>query len=227
MLETVPTLLFAILGGFLPAVLWLLFWLREDRRCPEPRGLLLFAFVTGMLVVPLVIFPQKFVAGFFSGTLLFVVWAALEEIFKFAIAYFLILRRKAVNEPIDAMIYLITVALGFAAVENVLFLFHPFSTGDFIGALLTGNLRFFGATLVHVLSSATIGALLAFAYYKSKVRKEVYGFIGLILAIVLHGLFNFLIIESSGENIFIVFFGVWIGIIILLLLFERVKRIRR
>ena len=155
-----------------------------------------------------------------------VLFALVEEIFKFVGAYFSILKRKVVDEPIDVVIYMITVALGFAALENILFLINLLIDGGITNTIINGNLRFLGATLLHTLSSAIIGIMMAFSFYHGKTLKKIYTFIGLILAIVLHTLFNFFIIKESGEKILTIFFFVWIGIIILILLFEKIKRIK-
>ena len=220
------TLFFALLGGVLPALLWLWFWLKEDRR-PEPRSLILLTFIVGMVVVPLVIPPQKFFLTYFSGTILIVIWAAIEELFKYFGAHLAVLRRRAMNEPIDAMIYMITIALGFAAIENTLFLLNPLSDGAIIEGILTGNLRFFGATLLHVLASATIGAAIALSFYKAPHIKRRFLWIGIVLAIALHAVFNLFIINSKGESILFVFLGVCLGAILLILFFEKIKRIRK
>ena len=53
-------------------------------------------------------------------------------------------------------------------------------------------------------------------------------FIGLILASTLHALFNFFILKSNGDSgLLSTFLGVWIGIVLLILVFERIKRIRK
>jgi RsiW-degrading membrane proteinase PrsW (M82 family) len=153
-------------------------------------------------------------------------WSAIEEIFKYTFAYFAVLRRKAMDEPIDAVIYMITVALGFAALENTLFLINPIMEGDFMNTIINGNLRFLGATLLHTLSSATIGIMIALSFYRKKAFKKTYAFYGLILAVLLHSLFNFFIMRGSGDKILTIFIFVWIGIVILILLFEKVKRIK-
>lgn len=220
------TLLYALLGGILPALLWLWFWLREDKARPEPRGLLLLSFAVGMVAVPLVLPFQKFAAVSFSATTAIVLWAATEELFKFGGAYIAVLRRKTTDEPVDAVIYMITVALGFAALENTFFLLNPLTDGNIMESILTGNLRFLGATLLHTLSSATIGVAIALSFYKSKAIKSLYIVIGVILSIVLHTLFNLFIMKSNGEKTLIVFLFVWIGIILLILFFEKIKRIR-
>ncbi len=219
------TILYALLGGILPTLLWLWFWRREDRLHPEPRKLILLAFIIGMLTIPFVIPVQKFTATIFSGGLLILIWAATEEIFKYTFAYFSVLRNKEMNEPIDEVIYMITIALGFAALENTLFLIEPLRDGKLIESIINGNFRFFGATLLHVLSSATVGVFMAFSFYKSRAKKILYTTVGIILAISLHTLFNFSIINSNGTNILLVFAFVWSGIIILLLALERIKSI--
>jgi len=218
------TVLFALLGGILPALLWLWFWLNEDRKNPEPRGLILLAFLGGMLMVPLVIpFESMLESYFVAGTAVIISWSIIEELFKYIAAYVIVLRRPEVNEPIDAVIYMITVALGFAALENTLFLLTPLSDSFFAESILTGNFRFLGATLLHTLSSAVVGFALAFSFYKHKNIKFAYVALGLVLAIVLHALFNFFIITSDGERLLTVFSFVWIGIVILLILFEKIK----
>jgi len=142
---------------------------------------------------------------------------------KFAAGLIIVLWNKAVDEPIDVIIYMVTVALGFAALENALFIFNPLATGDTILAITSGQLRFLGSTLLHVLATGTVGAFLALAYYKNSHLKLAFGTLGLFIAIVLHALFNFFIMDSSGGTILVVFLFVWMGIIVLLLLFEKVK----
>ncbi|HEY4502714.1 MAG TPA: PrsW family glutamic-type intramembrane protease [Candidatus Paceibacterota bacterium] len=230
MVPSIQTLSFAILGGIVPAILWLLFWLREDKRCPEPRGLLVVTFIAGMIAVPFVIPIETFAQDLFAGSTLFVLlsWAVIEEVMKFSAAYIAVLRNKAVNEPVDMMIYMITVALGFAACENILFLLSPIENGFVVESILTGNLRFVGATLLHTVASATIGAALAFSFFSKRITRRLSLFIGLILASVLHAFFNLSILRSNADNgLLLAFLGVWFGIIILILLFERVKRIQK
>src|SRR3989344_2453152 len=191
MIET-QTLLFALLGGFLPALLWLWFWLKEDSRCPEPRHVILFAFFAGMAAVPLVLPLERAAISYFSGSVLLLVWALIEEVAKYLLAFILVLRRRDLNEPIDAVLYMITVALGFAALENTFFLLSPLIDQNITNSILTGNLRFLGATLLHTLSSALVGAAIALAYYKKdRVVKFSYLLTGLVLATTLHTFFNF------------------------------------
>ena len=130
----VETVIYALLGGILPALVWLAFWLREDYRHPEPRGLILRTFTFGMGAVILVLPFQKVIAVFLPGMTLAAIflWVVLEELFKFSAAYIGGLRSVEDNEPIDPIIYMITAALGFVALENALFLFGTIVGRDII-----------------------------------------------------------------------------------------------
>lgn len=244
-----PLLVFSFIGGVFPALIWLWFFLKEDSVHPEPKWLILAAFLSGMLAVVLALPLEMYTKCFASGiwpehpimhpfqTMAFCrdattvnplfLFAAVEELLKYFIVLVVILWRRAVDEPIDAMIYLITVALGFAALETGLYLTNPFSFGDITGGLLTGSLRFVGAALIHVLSSATIGFFIAITFYRTYWIQFVSLCTGIMLSIVLHAQFNHHIMVGSGVRTNIVFLSVWLGIIGLLLLFERAKRITR
>ena len=224
----------AIAGGILPAVLWLWFWLKEDRLHPEPRRLIILTFLAGMMVVALALPLEQLafyllgkigLASAINGFLLLFLWAMAEEISKYLAAKKIALSRQECDEPVDALIYLITAALGFAAMENVIFLVEIVGNYGPLAGFVTGNLRFVGATLVHVLSSAAIGASIAFCFFhKEKYHRNV--IFGLLFGTTLHALFNYFIIESEGENILQVFLPFWFLVVILLLIFEKIKRIK-
>ncbi len=222
------TLFYALIGGFLPAIFWLWFWLQEDRLHPEPRGRILAAFLGGMVAVAVVYPFEALALNYFGwGTMTVIAWAATEEIVKFVICYIVAIRTRDYREPIDALEYLITTALGFSAVENTLFILNPIIQGNIMGGIITGNMRFIGASLVHVVSSAALGYMIGREFYaRRKVWKILSVAFGLVLASSLHAVFNYFIIYQSGTNIFIVFSFVWTAAIILLLLFERIKKLK-
>lgn len=213
----------AFLAGLLPALFWLWFLLREDAARPEPRILIISSFISGMLIVPLVLPLQEFALTLYKGDNLIFAWVLIEEVLKYVAALVVVLWNRAVDEPIDAIIYMITVALGFSALENALFIFNPLMEGNYFDSFMTGNLRFLGATLLHILASATVGVAMALSYYKRRGVKILSALIGLFVAILLHGLFNLFIMDARGGTVLGTFMAVWVGIIVLFLIFEKVK----
>src|SRR3989344_4733851 len=168
MSELLP-ILGATAGGVFPALAWLWFWLREDTKHPEPRRVIALAFLVGMITVGFVIPLQQGVALFLTGTTaIFIGWSIIEEVMKYVAARLTVLRSKENDEPIDSVIYMVAVALGFAAAENALFLLSPLAGEGILQTLQTGNLRFVGAMLLHVLCSAVVGIAIGLAFYKSK-----------------------------------------------------------
>jgi RsiW-degrading membrane proteinase PrsW (M82 family) len=218
----------AFLLGIIPALIWLWFWLKEDIH-PEPAKILTLAFLGGVISVLMVLPIQKIIYDYLVEykVLSFTLWAGTEEIVKFLVIYFVALKRKVVDEPIDDIIYLIVGALGFVTFENTLFLNQLIKDGDFIGTLINGNMRFMGASLIHIISSATIGVMLALSFYKKRTDRIIYTIIGVLVAIVLHTSFNLFIISEVPGNIFFIFGMVWIGIVVLLLLFEKIKHLKK
>ena len=223
MIALSPTLFIALLGGISPSLIWLAFWLFEDRCEPEPKRYIFFTFIAGALAVGPVLLVEQWAAGVFAGSVLLLAWAFTEEIFKFGAAYITSLRSYVFDEPLDAVIYMVTAALGFASVENSLFLFGSIAQGGLLHGVITGDLRFIGATLLHTLSSSTIGVALALSFYKSPAMRRLYALCGVILATALHTLFNFFILGEGGDATFFIFMVIWLGIIAILLVVERVK----
>jgi len=221
--EKYPFIL-AFLLGIIPALIWLWFWLKEDKH-PEPVRMLTLSFLGGMLAVILVLPVQSMVYNITSGenTLSFFLWASLEEIFKFGTVWLVALRGRENDEPVDSIIYMIVSALGFVALENTFFLMDLIRAGDFFGVFITGNLRFIGSSLLHIVTSGTVGVFLALSFYKNKTKKILYTVCGLLVAIVLHTSFNIYIMNVPDSKILLVFGLVWVGIIGLLLLFEKIK----
>lgn len=226
---------FALSGGILPALLWLWFWLKEDSH-PEPRRVLILTFLAGMIMAIVSLFleqiAQQMVSDFFVGFspafatgFLLILWAGIEEFAKYRAAK-RALKLKSFDEPIDALVYLITAALGFAALENVLFLLKVFGSQGMVVGFITGNLRFLGATLLHLSASAVVGASIAFSFFhKEKMNRNV--FWGLVLATALHALFNYLIIKSGGEGLFKILAPLWLAVIVLMLVFEKIRNLTK
>lgn len=226
-MTSIDIIALAGLGGILPAIFWLWFWLREDEH-PEPWQYLTLVFILGMVMVPIVIPFELAVQKYLHITpfLTFFLHASLEESFKYIAAYSAALRNKVNNEPVDPIIYLIVAALGFAALENTLYLTRPLSEDLIVDSFLIANLRFVGATLLHVVASAIVGVFLAFSFYKPIKTKIIYLILGLLSASLLHTLFNWTIDVPIDESFIIAFLYAWIGAIVLLIIFNKIRKIK-
>jgi protease PrsW len=211
------TYLFYVILGLLPSLIWLAFYLRKDKH-PEPNSMVIRVFIWGILLAPLAIVleiglvwvldpgvnPLTVLSdgiknGFLKMILISaVIPAVVEEYLKYSVIKRKIIKNPEFDEPIDAMLYCIIAALGFAAVENLLILFgSPLMPIN--EALGTIGLRFLGATFVHALASGFIGYWLALSVLETKKRKRLI-FIGLLLAIIFHAGYNYLIITAVEIN---------------------------
>ncbi|MFA5778363.1 MAG: PrsW family glutamic-type intramembrane protease [Candidatus Paceibacterota bacterium] len=197
----------------------------KEEENPEPKGLLAIVFIMGMVAVIVVLPIQKFIQSHISSQEMeLIMWASAEEIIKYLAVLLILYKTNYINKPIDWPIYLITAALGFAALENILFLIKPFSINQAIVGLLTGQLRFLGSTLLHTVSSGILGIALGISFYLGSFRKGWYLFIGFLAAIALHSTFNFFIIRNDGNDFLKVFAFLWVVTVVVMLLFEKVRR---
>jgi len=223
---TLKDIAVASITGIIPALIWLWFWWKEDKGGdPEPIGLVIVSFIIGMIGVIVVLPIEKFFETIITNkTILTFSWATAEEIIKFLAVFAIALQSRYIKRPIDVPMFFITSALGFAALENTLFLLQPEMVQNCIVSLITGNLRFVGATLLHAISSSMIGIAIGLAFYKDRFTKTIYIILGLLTAISLHAIFNLSIINGSRENVFTVFGFLWVVTIISMLLFEKLRR---
>ncbi len=224
---------YAFLGGLLPALIWLYFLLKEDAAHPEPKQLIALAFILGMLAVAVALPAEQWACSTLTQvhllwvskckeltTDVLVAWALIEEVLKYLVAAVFILWRRAVDEAPDYVIYMLTVALGFAAAENMLFILSPLIDGHVAASVLTGNVRFLGSTLLHVVASSAIGFAMAFSKGAGHLGRLLASALGLILAIALHTAFNTLTISAGASTTLIAFFLVWMGAVIFFPTFE-------
>lgn len=210
---SLPYAVLLVFLGFLPSLIWLNFYFREDCH-PEPKSLLAKVFLMGIIISPLAILFQLALVqcGEISslkkiclpiGILMpnspeFFMWSAfVEEIIKFYAVKIMILGKPEFDEPIDAMIYMMTASLGFAAIENTLIVFQ--TTPD--GVAITINtliLRFIGATLLHALAGGLLGYFLAISWFFQNHRKKLL-ITGIAMATLFHFTFNIIIFTFEGQ----------------------------
>ncbi len=171
-----------------------------------------------------IISPKKFF-------LVVIIAPFIEELLKLISTYTICLRRKVNDEPIDASIYMLTTALGFAAVETALFLTQPLAKGNLLDTFIAGNFRSIGPMLIHLVCSAMLGIFIGLAFYKSPIRKFLNLILGFIIAFFLHGIFNlFMVLNESTHNFNYFWTAVletWILVTLLLVFFEKVKKVSR
>lgn len=203
-------ILWYILIALVPGLFWVWFYRRKDKKNPEPLKLIIKVFFWGMLITIPAIGIELAVDYFFpysrSENLLVIILSSLlivapvEEVLKFFVVKEKIYHNPAFDEPVDGVIYAVVAALGFASLENILVIFS-----DGHNAIL---LRFATATLMHAITSGIVGYYMGILKFdKSKQgyspRKKRY-FIaqGLIIASLLHGLYN--IIAGTKTSLTIV-----------------------
>ena len=228
-----------IFFGITASVTWLLHFLRLD-NLSEPIRMVIKIFFWGAIVtVP--VFLVEFGGAYLIKEITlpplytsilywFLVIAFVEETFKYLVVRGKALKHNAFDEPVDTMIYMIIAALGFAALENILYLLPPaekiFSFNElFTRTLFISFFRFIGATLLHALCSGLVGYFLAISI--SKAKRSGLIIIGLFFAVLLHGLYNFSIMEFEEPLKYVV------PIIILLILaifitlgFKKLKKMK-
>jgi len=225
---------FAIIVSFLPGLAWLFFYLREDPK-PEPKYLIFITFVAGIISGIIAFFIQLVLNEQFKTfnilpfdknstpleiSFIFTLYAFIEEIMKFFIIYLTIHKNKYFDEPVDAMIYMIVGALGFATLENFGVLTNVQIIKNSIPILFQiASLRFAGATLLHTLTSGILGYFWALSIREFGSKKPL--IVGIILVTFLHTLFNFFIIIFGNTLFTFLFLGV-IGMF-LLTDFEKLK----
>ncbi len=194
--------------SFLPSIAWLIFFLHEDRK-PEPGKMILKVFFWGMLIsipVILVSIPinlllvQTNLSDFAVSLIMVVAVAAvIEETAKYLVVKQTVLKSPECDEPMDLMIYAITAALGFAALENLFFLFpaeFPFSQKMM---MVESYLRFISGTFLHALVSGIMGYFIALSIRYSQKRFQLV-FTGVSVAILLHAAYNFSIMYSEVQT---------------------------
>jgi len=232
------TFLYLLIGTF-PCILWLLFYLRQDVH-PESNRKVIEIYFWGILSVPIAQILEEFLSKFFPSqekidasiflSLVFYIFVVgiVEESLKYFIVKFRVIDTQHFDEPIDAMLYLIISALGFATLENirVVFLFPLLKQ-----AFIISFFRLLTAIFLHTLSAGITGFFLAFSLSQKKEKRKYLILLGLFLASFFHGLYNFSIAKiQTTQNLFIFLSPIAIiflmGILVYLLLIK-VKKLPR
>lgn len=170
--------------------------------------------------------------AFFSVIYWFLIIALTEELFKYLAVKLGALSNPEFDEPVDAMIYMVISALGFAAIENILYIASSAINvpieGVFSLAVFMSIARFVGATFLHTLCSGILGYFIALSYAKPKDKLRLF-ILGIFAAVLLHGFYNFSIMNIKGPNIvaFSVLFMIGFNALLASLVFPRFKELRK
>ncbi len=209
-------------GAVVPPLILMIYIYARDPHEKEPIGLLLKLFFLGVLsCIPAALFEYfgqdvilkelriKEVHLYFF-ILCFLIIALAEEGFKYIMLYLGSWRNKNFNYRFDGIVYGVFVSLGFATIENIMYVFES------SGGMSTAIAR----ALLSIPGHCTFGIYMGYYYGQAKYREAV-GDIqgsrsqrrtGLITAIILHGIYDFCLMISSAakEYAFIVVFFLFI-----------------
>lgn len=170
----------------------------RDKYEKEPIKLLLKALLFGMLIPVPVIFVEQFLtyvmpelsAAWTAFYTAFVVAAFSEELFKYLVFFWLIWRNANFNEKFDGIVYATFISLGFAAVENVMYVFNYGET--------TGYIRAIVSVPGHALFGVTMGFYFGMAKFYPNRRNE-FLIKAFVYPILLHGIFDFILMLGDAR----------------------------
>ena len=199
------TALYFILA-VIPSILWLLFYLRKDKH-PEPNKIVIKIFFWGILAALGALFfewlyQEALIYLSLQNIIILVIigMAFIEEYIKYFVVKKKALKSSEFDEPIDAMLYLIIAALGFAAAENILLINGLHMAGVTASRILEVTIgRLLGAVFLHALASGIVGYFLARSLLLKHKRKSFVG-LGILIATCLHGIYNYIIIEIAPRD---------------------------
>lgn len=186
-----------------PVVIILLYVYIRDKYEKEPLGLLLKVLLAGALTTIPILLVETWLGKFmvnFSGLQAaaynaFVVAGFTEEFFKFAALYYIIWRHKEFDEKYDGIVYAVFVSLGFALVENIMYVFQYGPEVAYSRAIT--------AVPMHAILGITMGYYFSLAKFFEK-RRTINFITALLMPILLHGIYDF-ILMSQHEMYLMIF----------------------
>ena len=185
----------------------------RDKYEKEPLLILLKAMLTGVLIVLPVVLIEKLLMMFsrgsegmaYAGYNAFVVAGLTEEGMKFLAFYFFFWKNKNFNEKFDGIVYAVYIALGFAGIENIIYVFT--------GGYGVGIIRAVTAVPAHALFGIVMGYYFGMARFNTRLMK-VYLFLAFFLPFIFHGLYDFILMSNSQVLLMLfipVFIYFWIS----------------
>ena len=188
----------AVLLASLTPVFIILFYIYfRDKYEKEPLGMLIKALLLGIVIVVPVIFVERMLMTMIPQSSkvaaaayhAFVVAGSTEELFKFLALYLLVWKNPNFNEKFDGIVYAVFVSLGFAGVENVLYVMD--------GGMQTALTRAITAVPAHAIFGITMGYYLGIAHMYKELKGK-YLARALLVPILLHGIYDFILMVEIG-----------------------------
>lgn len=215
--------LFLISLSFAPSIFWLFFYFLYSPRFTTPRGVLVALFLGGIFTAFAASLVERFGISFLPDEILstlnkyyffeppdsaqaviilalfmFLFIAPVEELLKFSLLVFVMKKFPHLfNQIIDGIKFGIVVGLGFAVLENGIYFSSELVSGNTALFFKVFFLRFFVATLGHSLYTGVLGYYVGLGNFYRLYRGR---FIinGLVIAILIHGLFNLFLLVNMG-----------------------------
>jgi len=187
-----------LIASITPVIIFLYLIFRKDKN-KEPISLLAKCFFGGFLsiIITLIIdiplmsiansFHTPFFKSFFES---FIVAAIPEEFSKFIILYWIIWKSKFFDEHYDGIVFAVFVSLGFALVENILYVFENGMGVAFFRAIL--------AVPGHGLFAVVMGYFLSKAKLGTDGAQKKYLALSLTIPMLLHGIYDFILMYASN-----------------------------
>ena len=184
-----------LLTALLPVAILVYYIYHKDRKSPEPTGQLVKAFFYGILSIPLSfcisiplgligVYPAEATNILGSISAAFFGAAIPEEIAKFFMLWLLLRKNPYFDEKMDGIVYAVCVSLGFAALENILYLFSNAES-----YLSVGINRAIFAVPGHFCDGVLMGYYYSLAKFYPKAPKKNKVLI-LVAPIIVHGLYD-------------------------------------
>jgi RsiW-degrading membrane proteinase PrsW (M82 family) len=181
-----------LLASLAPVFVILFYIYFRDKYEKEPLGLLIKSLLLGVVITAPVVYVERqlMLAVQETGKVAsaayhaFIVAGTTEELFKFAVLFLLIWPSRSFNEQFDGIVYAVFVSLGFAGVENVLYVMD--------GGMQTALIRGLTAVPAHAIFGVTMGYYLGIARMRKKLRGPYLGR-ALLVPILLHGIYDFIL----------------------------------
>ena len=184
-----------LLIALLPVVILVYYIYHKDKKSPEPTGQLVKAFLWGILSVPLSlcisiplgligVYPTETTSILGSISTAFFGAAIPEETAKFIMLWLLLRKNPYFDEKMDGIVYAVCISLGFAALENIMYLFSNAES-----YLSVGIARAIFAIPGHFCFGILMGYYYSLAKFYPKTPKKNKALI-LVAPILVHGVYD-------------------------------------